>query len=96
MMKTDIYIELEFESSHLLEVKAMADYEFVNDGIGTYEFWGEKGNDIRMVNLLNDYEVFDAKGNNITSKLSKHHIKVIENEIDTVLECMDNDSDCMH
>ena len=85
-MKTQTTYELEFEGDHFLEVTVDIDYSLENDGIGSYEFWGEKGNDIQMCYIADDFKILDAKNNDITSKLDVAHYKLIEAFVDEHLD----------
>jgi len=90
-MNTNVYVELEFEGNHFLEVRALADFKLVNDGIGSYEFWGQKGYDSMIVNELQDFSVFDNKDNDITKKLNQFHLSIIESKIEDELVDMSSE-----
>jgi len=96
MFNINMYTQLEFEGPHFLDIIVNVNFKVVNDGIGPYEFWGQKCNDDKDGNEYISHTVLDNKGNDITSKLDKldgNYTRIIDAMIETRLPEIDS-RDC--
>ena len=74
-------LEYTLANGQIVTIHYEAEYEVVDDGIGTYEYWGARGNDIQLNNECQDISVISVdneEGDDIHDGLSILEKKMVK------------------